>query len=399
MSALFRLTADSVAALKADGKDSLYFDDLVKGFGLRITATGTRIFIAQRRMNGKPTRITIGRYPDMSVAKARDEARTILNSMGTGIDPRKVPAKEDKPELTFEDAVDKWMAEHVRVKLKPFTVRDYEKITTALKKRFKGQALSAVDKDACRKLHAEMAKIPRRANYYLQVLSAIANYSGMTPNPTKGIKRYREGKHERILNDAELERAFAAIQTAEGEKKLSVWACAALRFAILTGARPAEIRAIEWRHLDRDRKRVVLEDSKANRQRIIYCNDAAWTVATSCPRFGKFVFAGEIKNTPYQNLTRAWDVVRKLAKLTDVRLYDCRHSFASQAALAGHNLPMIGTLLGHTVPATTARYVHLINDPAAAASQDVGDRMATALLAAASKAGATPMKTKRRAAK
>jgi integrase len=320
--------------------------------------------------------------------------------MGSGVDPRKVEAKEDdKPELSFADAVEAWMNEHVRVKLKPFTVRDYEKITKVLKDRFKGKSLSAIDKPACRTLHAEMAKIPRRANYYLQVLSAITNYHGVNPNPTKGIKRYREGKHERILSDVELERAFTAIQSAESEKKLSVWACAALRFAILTGARPAEIRAIEWRHLDRDRKRIVLEDSKANRQRIIYCNDAAWTVATSCPRFGKFVFAGEQKNTPYQNLTRAWDKVRAIAKLTDVRLYDCRHSFASQAALAGHNLPMIGTLLGHTVPATTARYVHLINDPAAAASQDVGDRMATALLAAASKAGATPMKAKRRAVK
>jgi integrase len=44
-----------------------------------------------------------------------------------------------------------------------------------------------------------------------------------------------------------------------------------------------------------------------------------------------------------------------------IRIHDLRHSFASMAADAGASLPMIGGLLGHADPQTTARYVHLVD--------------------------------------
>lgn len=395
--ATFRLTADAVEALPADGRDSLYFDDLAPGFGVRVTKTGNKIFIAQRRLNGKPVRVSVGRYPGMTVAKARTEARRVLAQMADGVDPRNAPAVDAATtERSFEEGVEAWLEQHVRPKLKDLTIRDYERIAATLKDRFGGRMLLSVGKDDARKLHAEMADTPRRANYVLSVLSAIIKYHD-GPAIAAGVKRYREGVKERILSAAETEQVFVAIAKLEAEKKLSVHACAAIRFAILSGARPKEIQAIEWTFLDYERKRVVLPDSKANRQRIIYCNSAAWTVLSSAPRFGRFVFAGEKKDTAYARLTNAWLKVRKAAKLPDVRLYDCRHSFASQAGLAGHSLPMIGTLLGHSVPATTQRYVHLVGDPAAAAAQDVGDRIGAALVKGAEAKGATPLK--KRAAK
>jgi integrase len=395
--ATLRLTADVVLGLVADGKDTLYFDNLLKGFGVRVTAAGRKIFIAQRRVGGKPMRVTVGYFPEMSVLKARERARSKLNAMAAGVDPRESQEQQLKPEaVLFSEAVDAWLAEHVRPKLKALTVRDYVRIADTLKVRFAGRTLASVGKDDARKLHAEMAGTPRRANYVLTVLSAIIKYHDGAAI-TAGVKRYREGVKERILSEAEIDRVFTAIAKLEAEKKLSAHACAAIRFAILTGARPKEIQSIEWRFIDHDRKRVVLPDSKANRQRIIYCNTAAWTVLTSTPRFGTFVFAGEKKDTPYARLTNAWLKVRKLAKLPDVRLYDCRHSFASQAAMAGHALPMIGALLGHTVPATTQRYVHLTGDPAAAAAQDVGDRIGAALARGAENNGVTPLKRKSKA--
>ena len=156
-----------------------------------------------------------------------------------------------------------------------------------------------------------------------------------------------------------------------------------LRFILLTGARPDEIRNLQWGHLLHDLRRVVPPDSKANRARVIYCNDVAWQVLVSTPKFGSYVFAGASKDTAYRNYTRAWEKVRRLAGLEAVRLYDARHTFASEAAKAGHSLPMIGQLLGHSAPRTTQRYVHLVGDPAARAAQDVGDRMGAAFWGAA----------------
>ena len=66
-----------------------------------------------------------------------------------------------------------------------------------------------------------------------------------------------------------------------------------------------------------------------------------------------------MRGTRLRTLNASWQVVRKEARLEDVRLHDLRHSFASRALALGESLPMIGKLLGHTQVQTTARYAHL----------------------------------------
>ena len=69
---------------------------------------------------------------------------------------------------------------------------------------------------------------------------------------------------------------------------------------------------------------------------------------------------------------QAWVRIRKSAKLDDVRIHDLRHSFASVAVGLGEGLPIVGKLLGHSVPQTTARYGHVARDPAKFAADRVG---------------------------
>jgi site-specific recombinase XerD len=62
-----------------------------------------------------------------------------------------------------------------------------------------------------------------------------------------------------------------------------------------------------------------------------------------------------------------------------VRIHDLRHGFASVAAASGQSLYVIGSLLGHSQPQTTARYAHLSADPLRAANDAVGKRIANAM--------------------
>jgi integrase len=78
-------------------------------------------------------------------------------------------------------------------------------------------------------------------------------------------------------------------------------------------------------------------------------------------------------------LEKPWRRIRKAAELNDVRLHDLRHSFASVGAGTGMGLPMIGKLLGHSQPQTTARYAHLAHDPVTAANEAIGRRIAAAM--------------------
>jgi integrase len=76
------------------------------------------------------------------------------------------------------------------------------------------------------------------------------------------------------------------------------------------------------------------------------------------------------------NLEKPWRRIRRRAGLEDLRLHDLRHTYASIAAGLGEGLPIIGRLLGHTQPATTARYAHLAADPLKAANERVGGALA-----------------------
>jgi integrase len=68
----------------------------------------------------------------------------------------------------------------------------------------------------------------------------------------------------------------------------------------------------------------------------------------------------------------AWARICKTAGITGLRVHDLRHSYASTLAGAGVSLPTIGALLGHSMPSTTARYAHLLDDPLRAATERAG---------------------------
>ena len=101
---------------------------------------------------------------------------------------------------------------------------------------------------------------------------------------------------------------------------------------------------------------------------------------TSLPRRGDHVFPSPRKrDAPYRELRRPWNHVREKAGLLDVQLKDFRHTHASVAAQCGFSLPVIGKLLGHTQPATTARYAHLAADPMHEAAERIGMELAAAM--------------------
>ena len=104
----------------------------------------------------------------------------------------------------------------------------------------------------------------------------------------------------------------------------------------------------------------------------------AMEVLASLPRAGEFVIPGGAQGHR-GDLRGPWARISSHADLQGVRLHDLRHSFASVGAGAGLGLPIIGRLLGHAQPSTTARYSHLADDPLRQASHVISSAIATAL--------------------
>ena len=246
-------------------------------------------------------------------------------------------------------------------------------------------SVARIERDDVVRLHVAMARIPRRANYTIATVRALINFGidlGLRPpasNPARRIKMYRERARERFLSEAEIGKAAEAIEQAERAGKVGPHGAAGLRLALFTGARSGEITAIEWPHVDWQRKLIRLPDSKTNEPRTIHLSEAALEVLKTVPRIGRFVIAGAKPDEPYKNLGRAWIDIRGNAGLQDVRLHDLRHSFASLAAGRGVSLQMIGKLLGHKVAATTQRYAHLARDAVAAVNDELGAAMQAAI--------------------
>ena len=122
--------------------------------------------------------------------------------------------------------------------------------------------------------------------------------------------------------------------------------------------------------MDLENGLLRLPDSKTG-AKLIYLNAAAINLLRTMPRMAdnQYVIAGKNRGARLINLQKPWRRIRTKANLADVRIHDLRHSFASVAAGTGMSLPMIGKLLGHSQPVTTARYAHLAVDPIRAGLQ------------------------------
>jgi integrase len=224
-------------------------------------------------------------------------------------------------------------------------------------------------------------------------------------NPARGIEQYAEKGRERFMTADELTRLGDAIR--EGETaglpyeidearptakhapkearrrtKIGLHAAAAVRLLILTGARLREILHLKWEHVDFERGLLLLADSKSGKKAIVL-NAPARDILANLPRVGAYVIAGQAagsdEDKPRSDLNRPWRAIVKRAGLTGLRIHDLRHTHASVGAGLGLGLPIIGKLLGHTQPATTARYAHLDADPLRRASEHIGSRLAAAM--------------------
>jgi integrase len=162
---------------------------------------------------------------------------------------------------------------------------------------------------------------------------------------------------------------------------------AAIRLLLLTGARLSEILTLRWTYLDTHRRVLALPDSKTG-AKVIPLNQPALDVLASLSRLknNPFVLPGLVEGQHLVNLQKPWRRVRKEAGLEDVRLHELRHSFASISVGLGGTLPVIGRVLGHSQPGTTARYAYVADKVASELVEAAGALIGQAIQRKASPA-------------
>jgi integrase len=221
----------------------------------------------------------------------------------------------------------------------------------------------------------------------MRCLSAMLNWAIwrelLKDNPAKHVQKYRDAERDRPLTEDEARRVWAALDDAETAWLLTRDMADIIRLIMLTGARRNEIVELRWSEVDLDRSRLVLPPVRTkmgglNRSRIIALSDPARLIIEKrTPGRGTWVFMSERVDKPLVGVNRAWEKVRAIIGLPDVRLHDLRHSFATFAVEGGASLYVVGKSLGHRKSASTERYAHIGDLPQRGVAALVAARILT----------------------
>jgi integrase len=375
-----RLSDRLVRELPAPEKGNrVYYDgpsdrgsDWTPGFGLRVTATGARSFILNfRNKDGTERRHTIGRYPAWTLLAARDEAKRLKREIDGGGDPV-AKGRELRSAPTVADLCERFRQEHIEHK-RPSTARDYKSLVGVIEREIGNRKVAAVDFADIERLHRAITRdgTPYRANRVVAVASKMfslaVRWKMRTDNPCRGIERNTEEKRERYLSEAELARLIAALDAHLNQQAADVF-----RLLMWTGARCGEALAATWDQFN-DEFTVWRKPAAYTKQKKTHVLPLAAPAQQLLLRLYRKRAEGENRVFPQPgSLKREWRAICRAAKLTNFRIHDLRHNYASALASSGYSLPVIGKLLGHTQAATTERYAHLIDNVLVEAAATAG---------------------------
>ena len=366
---------------------------VVVGFLLRVLPSGKKsYYVRVRAAGGKERRVRLGGTTELSFDEAQKMAvERLVGLPEAPVRVRGRSRRERDPEPVdecprFGEFAERFLREHAAVRLKPHTVKDYRQmIVRYLMPAFGSMRLDSIDTVDVTRFHASLVKTPSTANANLQLMSSIYSRAiawgvldrHFTP-PSRGVPRFPRRRRERFLGPrerAQLERFLAkAVERKPNERGHLSWhGVAAIRLLAMTGMRRDEVLDLTWDMVDERHRCFRLPDSKTGQKVVPVSGDAlelvrecrrVWEVCKHNPKPRYVVYSRVGKRIFSSSLTTTWckRIRDRIPGFEGVRLHDLRHSAASDALMAGVPLAVVGKILGHRRPETTARYAH-IADP------------------------------------
>ena len=333
-----------------DRRGLVVFDKDLRGFGLKVSPNGTRTFIVRAARKPGIAETVIGTADELTAAEARERAAAIIQAART----------ERQHGPLFRDFADEFMRRQGR-RWKPATRKGNALLLRRYLVPFLGEMrVAGIARADVQRWFDSMSGTPGNANRGLPLLSVMmrqAELWDLRPqgsNPCANMRRYRLKPRERFLSTDELKRLGFVLDHAKDRQ-----AAAAIRLLLFTGARSSEITGLRWDWIRGTR--ALLPDSKSG-PKAIQLPPPARAVLNRLTRDCAFVFPNRQGDGPMTDLGRRWNRLRALAGLDDVRVHDCRHTFASHAVMSGLDLYTVGRLLGHADTGSTERYAHLADE-------------------------------------
>jgi integrase len=354
-----------------------YRDDKLIGFGVRVNRT-TKTYYAERKMNGKSVRISIGTHGQITCEQARAEARKLLLMMSTGRNPLDEKRAEKAKSVTLIEAFNEFMS--ARKSLKPRTASDYRIIMRKYLADWHDKPLVDVTKDMVAKKHKSLGENHggAQANYVMRVLRAIFNFAIgqyedskgcpiITENPVKRLSQtrawYRVGRRQTVIKSHELPAFFDGLNRLV-ETSVTSKAGVVRDYILLllfTGLRRQEAARVKWEQVDLTaRTLTIIEEMAKNREPLtLPLSDYVFDMLKRRheTKENNYVFPGNGEDGYIIEPRRQ---MAKVAKLSGVSftLHDLRRTFITIAESLDISAYAVKRLVNHKMSSdVTAGYI------------------------------------------
>ena len=274
-----KLTVRFVETVKAKERREEYRDTDAKGLILRVTPGGIKTWALIYSHGRKKRRLTLGEFPAITLAKARELALEALSRIAQGHDPQQQKLAERRGRLdalSFNKLADAWLEKHARVKLKPTAVVEYERMIDAdLRPSIGEMAAGLITKqDVILKVRDKIAGRGARVHADLAVGMISRIYSWaideeyVENNPAYKVRKAATGPsiRDRVLTAEELKLFWIGLDKADMSEPLRL----IFRLALLTGQRRTEVAGMRKCEINHEDKLWALPGDRMENGRTIH---------------------------------------------------------------------------------------------------------------------------------
>ena len=332
------LTDLSVKALKASEKYVTYWSDTTPGFGIRVGKRSRTWTVMRGRLR---ERVSIGRYPDISLSDARKEALRLLSEESGAPKPA---AK------TFKEARGEFLDEHYRDKA-PRTKYNVTKLLERHFKKLEHRQLADIEDTDVKACLDRIADTPSEQLHAYRAIRCFLRWCTRPPrrylkhSPMEGYAPpSQDRKGTRTLSDDELRAVWNA---AEG------YPHSVLRLMTLWGTRNTETCVLERKWVDEEKTLVIPGDvTKNGRDHAIPLLALAQSVLGAMPAQEHYFHRSRWGDTHLSvtGLAKAHREVMKLSGVTGWQIRDLRRTFRSNMARLKVPRDVCEVLINHAPP-------------------------------------------------
>ena len=384
-------------------RDRFVWDNELKGFGLKVTPRGRKVYIFQYRLPGSPTkRVTLGPHGGLTPDGARTLAKKLSGQIADNRDPAR-EHREAKQAQTVSELCDDYLDagkgrirdstlamdrsridRHVRPllgerRVKSLTQEDLERFLADIAA---GKTATRTPRAGERKRGGITRGGPGVANRTLGMLSTILERAVdkkiITENPAPRVKRLPSEPYRPPFSFELVKKLGDALKESEaaGENPKGILA---IKLLLATGLRRNECLSLEWEAIDFTDQCFRLRGTKTG-----YSLRPAGQTALNLLNRNKagteqYVFPSDRGKGHFIGLPRVWQRISERAKFNQLNIHALRHWHASAAAAMDFSELTIAGLLGHKLKGVTSRYANAPDSALIAAANRVSEKLLSTL--------------------